>query len=318
MNLNAKAYELSRSIVAASDALGVKVHSVEGGGEVIDAGIEATGSLAAGVELARLCLSGCGEVVVEEETETPWRTARVHVKTFDPVHACLASQYAGWRLSVGKFFAMGSGPMRAAYAGEKLFEELGYSESPDVAVGVLEGDHIPNAEIFRYIAEKTGVSPSSIVLAIAPTNSLAGGVQIVARSVETALHKLHNLEFDLASIVRGVGDAPVPPVADDSLEALGRTNDSMLYGAQVTLYVSGDEAAIEHVGPRVPASSSSDHGTPFRKIFARYDHDFYKIDPHLFSPAQVTFIHTETHKRWTFGRVEPDILKASFLSSPTS
>ena len=42
----------------------------------------------------------------------------VQVASDDPVLACMASQYAGWQVSVGKYFAMGSGPMRAAYGKE--------------------------------------------------------------------------------------------------------------------------------------------------------------------------------------------------------
>ena len=44
----------------------------------------------------------------------------VQVSSDNPVLACMASQYAGWQVSVGKFFAMGSGPMRAAWGKEEL------------------------------------------------------------------------------------------------------------------------------------------------------------------------------------------------------
>ena len=57
---------------------------------------------------------------------------------------------------------------------------------------------------------------------------------------------------------------------------------------------------------------TSDHGTPFKEIFERYDRDFYKIDPHLFSPAEVTFVNTETDHRFTFGEVAPEVLERSF------
>ena len=42
------------------------------------------------------------------------RAPLVQVVTDHPVRACLASQYAGWAIKEGKYFAMGSGPMRAA------------------------------------------------------------------------------------------------------------------------------------------------------------------------------------------------------------
>ncbi len=50
----------------------------------------------------------------------------------------MASQYAGWQISVGKYFAMGSGPMRAAYGKEEIFDHIPGRERPAAAVGVFE------------------------------------------------------------------------------------------------------------------------------------------------------------------------------------
>ena len=116
----------------------------------------------------------------------------------------------------------------------------------------------------------------------------------MARSVETALHKLAELKFDLSRIVSAHGTAPLPPVAANDLAAIGRTNDAILYGARVVLCVTGDDASLESIGPQVPSSASRDHGEPFATIFARYNHDFYAVDPHLFSPAEVVFQNIET------------------------
>ncbi len=200
----------------------------------------------------------------------------------------MAAQYAGWQITGEKFFAMGSGPMRAAAAKEPLFAKIGCTEQADDAVGVLETRQFPPDAVCRDIAERCGVSPERLTLLLAPTASLAGSVQVVARSVETALHKLFELGFDLRRIESGFGTAPLPPAAADDLAAIGRTNDAILYGGEVTLFVRGDDASLEAVGPRVPSGASSDHGQPFAAIFERYDRDFYKIDPHLFSPARVT------------------------------
>ncbi|MCH2374224.1 MAG: methenyltetrahydromethanopterin cyclohydrolase [Planctomycetes bacterium] len=313
-NLNEDALRIAEDVVGRHESLGIVVHQVDGGGRVIDAGINAPGGVEAGVELACLCLSGRGQVVAAPEAMSAWRTHRIDVQTDDPIAACLASQYAGWQISVGKYFAMGSGPMRAAYGGEELFEEIGMTESPCGIVGGLESDALPGNDVFAFISEKTGVPSSAIVLAVAPTNSLAGGLQVVARSVETALHKLHNLKFDLTRIVRGEGSAPLPPVADKSLDALGRTNDAMLYGADVTLQVTGDDATLKEIGPMVPASSSKDYGTPFGEIFKRYEYDFYKIDSHLFSPAKITLQNVDSGNAFTFGEINRVVLEKSFLS----
>jgi methenyltetrahydromethanopterin cyclohydrolase len=269
-------------------------------------------------------MAGLGRVEAIDEGGVPIRdlttsaagdragTVTIRTTTDAPVAACLASQYAGWSISVGDYFAMGSGPMRAAYGGEELYRDIGRTETASRTAGVLESDRLPGPEVIELISRKTRVDPERIILAVAATNSVAGRVQVVARSVETALHKLHMLDFDLERIARGEGTAPLPPPARDSFAALGRVNDAMLYGARVTLSVRGDDRSLEAIGPRVPSSSSKDHGTPFREIFDRYDRDFYRIDPHLFSPAQVTFVNVETGNRHTFGEVAPEVLERSF------
>jgi methenyltetrahydromethanopterin cyclohydrolase len=238
----------------------------------------------------------------------------IQVVTDHPVQACLASQYAGWALKDGKYFAMGSGPMRAVAGSEAIFDVIGSRESADAVVGVLESRKLPTPAIVAKIAEACRVSPAKVTLLVAPTASLVGGVQIVARSIETALHKLAELKFELARIVSAQGTAPIPPVAANDLAAIGRTNDAILYGARVVLAVTGDDASLEVVGPRVPSSASADHGEPFAAIFARYNHDFYAVDPHLFSPAEIAFHNIETGRVHVFGHVRPDVLRQSFSS----
>jgi len=162
------------------------------------------------------------------------------------------------------------------------------------------------------IAAACRVEPAAVTLLVAPTASLAGGVQIAARSVETALHKLAELEFDLSRIVSAHGTAPLPPVAGSDLAAIGRTNDAILYGARVNVAVTGDDASIQAIGPQVPSSASRDYGEPFAAIFARYNHDFYAVDPHLFSPAEVVFQNVDTGKVHAYGGVANDIVARSF------
>jgi methenyltetrahydromethanopterin cyclohydrolase len=168
--------------------------------------------------------------------------------------------------------------------------------------------------VVAKVAEACQVPPSAVTLLGAPTASLAGTLQVVARSVETALHKLHELKFDVRRVVSAHGVAPLPPVAKDDLAAIGRTNDSILYGARVVLYVTGDDASIEEIGPKVPSVASRDHGEPFVAIFARYHHDFYAVDPHLFSPAEVAFQNLDTGRVHAFGKLAPEVLVRSFFS----
>jgi methenyltetrahydromethanopterin cyclohydrolase len=132
--------------------------------------------------------------------------------------------------------------------------------------------------------------------------------------LETALHKLFELKFDLSQVASGFGSAPLPPVAAEEMQAIGWTNDAILYGGRVSVWVRGDDDQIAEIGPRVPSSASPDHGEPFADIFKRYHHDFYKIDPMLFSPAEIVFHNLKSGRCQTFGRVAPEILKRSFFT----
>lgn len=306
MTLNEQASRIASALDARADALRIAAQRI-GGATVLDCGIAVPGGLQAGLALASVCLGGRAEV-----TLVPGPA--VQVVTDDPVVACMASQYAGWQVSVGKFFAMGSGPMRAVWAKEKLFSDIPGKESSPVAVGVLETRKLPTPEVIAYLSEQLSLPPEKLTLLCAPASSLAGTVQVVARSLETALHKLHELKFDLSRVVSGYGVAPLPPVAADEIAAIGRTNDAILYGGQVTVWVRGDDEQLAAVVRQVPSSASKDHGAPFAEIFERYDRDFYKIDPHLFSPAVITLVNLATGRQHTFGRLEPDILARSFGS----
>jgi methenyltetrahydromethanopterin cyclohydrolase len=227
----------------------------------------------------------------------------------------MASQYAGWAISVGKFFAMGSGPLRAhARVERELFEKLGYEEQAEEGVLVLEARALPTDEVVAWVAEKARLQPVQLTFVVAPTASLAGGVQISARIIETGLHKIETLGFDVRRVVSGTGTAPLPPVAKNDLRAIGRTNDCILYGGQARYTVRASDAELHELAEKVPASASRDYGTPFYEIFQRYGGDFYKIDPLLFSPAEVWLTSTESGRTFHAGRLNPEVLEASLYT----
>jgi methenyltetrahydromethanopterin cyclohydrolase len=316
MELNAAASELCERMARDAERLNVSVKYSSSRTRIIDCGVESPGGLEAGRALAEVCMAGLGRVEVVPAEPSIWSGPAVQTTTDQPMHACMASQYAGWQIAEGKYFAMGSGPMRVAAANserrEALFDKLQVSEQPNVAVGVLESSQLPPDEVCRKIAAACGVADDKLTLLVAPTASMAGTFQIAARSVETAMHKLSELDFDVHSVKSGWGVAPLPPVAKNDLEAIGRTNDAILYGARVVLYVRCDDDEIRDIGPRVPSNSSAAHGQPFIEIFEAAGRDFYKIDGHLFSPAQVTFDNLATGNVFAFGEVEPSIVRKSF------
>ena len=321
ISVNQRAAAIVQEMTVDSEALGLGVSKLTNGAVVIDAGVKVPGSLAAGRLFAEACLGGLGQVnfarlAFDDPAAGPqgnfWLPA-VSVSVDHPHIACMAAQYAGWAIKRDKFFAMGSGPARALYAGEELFGKLDYKDKADVAVLLLEGRKLPGEEVATYVAGKCGVEAGRLTLLIAPTASVVGSVQIAARVVETGLHKLVELGFDVRQMVAGYGVCPLAPLAADDLHAIGRTNDAVLYGGQAWYTVRADDAELAALVEKVPSSASRDYGTPFYDLFQRYGGDFYRIDPLLFSPAQVSFNNLTSGRTFSAGQVNPTLLRTSLL-----
>jgi methenyltetrahydromethanopterin cyclohydrolase len=313
--MNEAASEIADSMADQAELLRVRTFRLPSGARVIDAGVEADGGIEAGLALAEICMGGLGNVSCTPLQIGNQSHAGLIVWTDHPAVACMASQYAGWAISVGKFFAMGSGPLRAhARVEGDLFEKLGYEEQADEGVLVLETRALPNDEVTAWVAEKARFQPLQLTFVVAPTASIAGGVQISARIIETGLHKMETLGFDVRRVASAIGTAPLPPVAKNDLRAIGRTNDCILYGGQARYIIKAPDAELEKLAEQVPASASRDYGTPFYEIFQRYGGDFYKIDPLLFSPAEVWLTSTESGRTFHAGRLNPEVLEASLYT----
>jgi methenyltetrahydromethanopterin cyclohydrolase len=317
LRMNDLALEIADRMAEQEERLRVRVSTLPGGARVIDAGVEVAGGFDAGLALSQICMGGLGNVAYTPLAIGGQTRPGLTVWTDHPAVACMASQYAGWAISVGKFFGMGSGPLRAhARVERELFEKLGYEEEAGRAVLVIESRALPTAEVAQWVAQKARLTPAALTFVVAPTASLAGGVQISARILETGLHKMETLGFDVRRVVSGMGTAPIPPVAKNDLRGIGRTNDCILYGGQAHYTVRAGDEELAELAEKVPASASRDYGTPFYDIFQRYQGDFYKIDPLLFSPAEVWLTSAETGRTYHAGRLNPEILQASLYPEP--
>jgi methenyltetrahydromethanopterin cyclohydrolase len=303
---------LVEALVRDAGALRLGIERTSTGATIVDGGISVRGGLEAGRRITEICLGGLGRAsFVADARFAGWTTA-IQITTANPVIACLGSQYAGWSLSEGDFFALGSGPARALWAKEDLFGDLGYKDAADGAALVLEVDKRPPDTLIAHVARECGVAEDRLTLILTPTQSLAGAVQVVGRVLEVALHKAHALHFPLDRIVDGVGLAPLPPRGADFMSAMGRTNDATLYGGAVTLFVEGPEEEAKALAEGLPSSTSRDHGKTFAEIFAGYNGDFYAMDSMLFSPARVSVTALSTGRTFMAGAYEPDLIERSF------
>jgi methenyltetrahydromethanopterin cyclohydrolase len=287
----------------------------------VDAGIQAPGSIAAGLLIAEICMGGFGHVRLNSRPAEGWPTW-LEVSSSQPVLACLASQYAGWSLAASKqetggkkFFALGSGPARALAGKEKLFAELGYQDHALASVLVLEVDRAPPAVVVDKVLRDCGLESAGLTFVLTPTTSVAGTTQVVARVLEVALHKAHELGFKLEHIADGTSSAPLPAAHPDAVVAMGRTNDAILYGGRVHLTVRGDEAAAQQLAQQLSSRNSRDFGRPFADVFKEVGYDFYKIDPALFAPAEVWVSHLGSGRTWHAGALDMALLQRQWLQA---
>lgn len=315
-NVNAACQPLVDALLEDAQALQLEISSLSNGTTIVDAGIKARGGLEAGRRIGEICMGGLGTVTMGSQSgfaNWPW-SVNVHAKT--PVLSCLGSQYAGWSLSHKaddvKFFALGSGPGRALAAREELFKEFGYQDKADSTVIVLEVDQLPPVAIADKIADNCGIKPENLTLILTPTTSLAGVMQIAIRVLEVALHKAHTVHFPLEKIVDGYGTTPVAPPGGDFMTGMGRTNDAILYGGTVHLFVDASDDEARELAEKMPSNTSSDYGRPFGEIFKAYEYDFFKIDPMLFSPAKVIITNTQTGNSFSTGELNAELLSQSF------
>ncbi len=319
ISINQRATNIVQQMIGDCEALGLSVKRLKNGADVIDAGIEVSGSLEAGRLFSCACMGGLGQIHYTQQLFNAggfefWLPA-VTVTVHQPHIACMASQYAGWAVKCDRYSAIGSGPARALYGGEEIFNKLDYRDQAKTAVLMLEGRDLPGEEVAAFVADKCKIRPGQLTLLIAPTASLVGSIQIAARSAETGLHKLAALGFDVRKVEMAYGVCPLAPVAADDLHAMGRTNDAILYGAQAFYSVQAEDDVLAQLIEKVPSVCSRDYGASFYDLLKRYNGDFYQIDPLLFSPAQVEIHNVKSGRTFIAGRLNPSLLRKSLLES---
>ena len=316
---------LVRKIIENKELYGAEVKTLSNGSTVVDM---TNASWIGGKLVGEICMGGLGFVEFTSYDLDGHYIPAVNVYTSEPIVSCMSSQLAGWSVKLRKevekngeikkkvvFQSLGSGPARAKSKGEKLFEELDYSDDSDCAVIVFETRIMPDEEVLSIVTEKCKVDASKTYAVCAPTACLTGSIQVAARIVETGIHKLHEIHFPLEVIKDGFGITTIAPIAKNDFAAMGTTNDSIIAAGKTyyTIDVEKEkEAELFELLKKAPAYTSSSYGKPFNEIFKEANYDFYKIDPGLFAPATYTVNNIKTGKTITVGKINHDLLKLSY------
>jgi methenyltetrahydromethanopterin cyclohydrolase len=317
VSVNLEAKKIVDRMIEKADDLKIKVDKLENGSTVIDCGVNVDGSIKAGELYTGVCLGGLADVGISIPGDLSERFAlpSVKIKTDFPAISTLGAQKAGWSVSVGDFFALGSGPARAlSLKPAETYEEIGYQDEADVAILTLEADKLPGEDVTDMIAEECDVAAENVYVLVAPTSSLVGSIQISGRVVENGTYKmLEALHFDVNKVKYAAGIAPIAPVDPDSLKAMGKTNDAVLFGGRTYYYIESEEGDdIKSLAENLPSSASEGYGKPFYDVFREAEYDFYKIDKGMFAPAEVVINDLRTGDVFRAGFVNEELLMKSF------
>ncbi|REE28590.1 methenyltetrahydromethanopterin cyclohydrolase [Methanothermobacter defluvii] len=317
VSVNLEAKKIVDRMIEKADDLKIRVDKLENGSTVIDCGVNVDGSIKAGELYTGVCLGGLADVGISIPGDLSERFAlpSVKIKTDFPAISTLGAQKAGWSVSVGDFFALGSGPARAlSLKPAETYEEIGYQDEADVAILTLEADKLPGEDVTDMIAEECDVAAENVYVLVAPTSSLVGSIQISGRVVENGTYKmLEALHFDVNKVKYAAGIAPIAPVDPDSLKAMGKTNDAVLFGGRTYYYIESEEGDdIKSLAENLPSSASEGYGKPFYDVFREAEYDFYKIDKGMFAPAEVVINDLRTGNVFRAGFVNEELLMKSF------
>jgi len=160
------------------------------------------------------------------------RTGRRRWSAARPTRSSLVLRAnAGWRLchddgAINSFARFGPGAR--AGAARTAVRALGYRQGRSATL-VLESATPPPPAIVAKVAQDCGVDPGRLTFIYAPTQSLAGSVQVVRRSLEVALHKRWT-RLSARSYRDGVGAAPLWPPHPDFFIAMGAPRRIILPG----------------------------------------------------------------------------------------
>ncbi|MDO5850878.1 MAG: methenyltetrahydromethanopterin cyclohydrolase [Methanobacteriaceae archaeon] len=316
-SMNKEAQKIVDKMIADADKYNLIKSTLENGTTVIDCGVNAKGSIKGGELYIKVCLGGISDVGISIPGDLSDVIAipAVKVKTDFPALSTLGAQKASWKIEIGDFYAIASGPGRTHLKNQDpIYEETGYKETSDLAIITLESDKLPTNEVAEYIAKKCSVKTENLTLLVAPTASLVGAMQISGRSIENGIYKMKEiLDFDVTKISYAAGITPISPVDPDNLKAMGKTNDAIIFGGRTYYYLNSDENDnIEELATKLPSSASTGYGKQFIEILKEADNDFYKIPSDIFAPAEVIVNDLTTGEIYRSGYIDLENLKKSF------
>ena len=306
----------SRTLHRPCGRLRIAVQALANGARVMDAGVKVPGRLRCGPRAGR-AVHGRPRPRRVHVAHDRWRLVagrRLCGPTIRP-KSCMASQYAGWAINPEGFFAMGSARCARRPASKRsCLQSWATRRTATRGVLVLEGRALPTEHGGRH-----GWPPRRVVARGADLRRGAHREPRRRRADCRARPRNRASQDGNARLRRharrqrdgngAVADAGAKRHAGDRphqrLHSLRRSG--AICGARRRRRTGRARRRA------CPASASADYGTPFYDIFKRYDNDFYKIDPMLFSPAEVWLTSATSGRTFHAGRLDPRCCGASLF-----
>lgn len=315
ISVNHEAMKVVRRILEAPETLNVAVSRLANGTTVIDMGQKARGGWLAGKYYTLVSLGGLGEVSYESFPPIDGIVLpAVRVMVDQPLEACIGAQIAGWRLEAKRDAPILAGPARSLNAQpDHYFDYYPYRDRYFEGVIAIQTAEPVTEAVAESIAMACGIETRDLYILVAPNTSLVCAVQVAARIIEQTLHRLAEEGFDLHGVKFAEGLGVIPPLTNDDLTAMGRINDSLLYGGICTLHVEAGDEDIRRVINKIPSSACEAYGRPFAEIYEAAGRDFYNIPMQLHSPAAVYINNLTSGRTFCAGGINYGVLAKSFF-----
>jgi methenyltetrahydromethanopterin cyclohydrolase len=257
-------------------------------------------------------VGGLGEVSFESFTLDGVRLPAVRLMVDRILDACMGCQVAGWRLADEPDAPILPGPARTLKNPPDLHVELsGYRDHHHEGVVTVQMSRPVTEEMAATMAAACGLAPENLYILASRHACLVSAVQVPARGIETAMHRLALEGFDLRCIQHAWCCAPIPPLIDDELAAMGRINDALYHGSEVFLTADAPDDLLARLAPKVVSKVSPLARRPFAEIYREAGYDFHAIPKDAHTPAVLHMTNVKSDRTFSAGHLDDEVLQRS-------
>jgi methenyltetrahydromethanopterin cyclohydrolase len=309
ISINESATRYIDRMLDAEEELDVKSHYLENKSMLIDCGVEATGSIGAGILCAMVSLGGLGKVSISPGVIDSFYMNFVQTYVDKPAIACLCSQKPAWKLKTEGYVGTAYGPARAISQKPKaIFSVIHYEDDAETAVVNIETSALPTAREMDYIAKQCSTDPECVVALVSRPNSIVGSVVNGTRPTEWMMNRLLQLDYPVQDVSSASSVCPMAPIFKEEQDFIGASFDSIAYYGMLYAYVKTQDDRFKDT----VSSASKSHGKNFIELLKETQGDYSKVDHTLFAPGSIVVNGLSDGSLRAYGTLDPSMLLKSY------